>query len=245
MSLKRGFFGSIKLIECNRCGERWKPNYAWEALCEECYTISPSLLRDEDFHDSGWQSYLKKRNKSVRCSICGKEKNPEVFGHVCVGCRTAHPDSTHRHGWGYAPHNDVEVEHCYKCEGVVVKKKSGEKGTARTYHRVGNKEPAVEPYQCPRNSEKLQACQSICEHDFLELYSNAKSVEEAERLKADLKPQPVALQIMSSDMGGLEHNLAYASEGSTHFWCWKCGYYLNLNPSRYGLLPKTGKYRPD
>ena len=122
----------------------------------------------------------------------------------------------------------------------MVKIKSEPKSTTRTYYQVGGKEPTTHPYSCTRNSKELDKRQSICEHDFLKVFSDARSIEEAKRIRADLVSQPFVLQIMASDMGGLEHNLACASEGSTHFWCWKCGYYLDVL-GRHVLLPKCGR----
>ena len=245
MSLKRGFFGSLKSLECDRCGKVAKPSYIWKALCVECYAILPSTLREENFKDSRWEAYTKKSIKYVQCSICGKKGNPESFMNVCVRCRTDHPDSTHGTSWGYAPSSDVEVEHCDQCGGIVIKRKTDTGSTLRTYYKVGQKESITHPYRCTGISEELRNSQSVCEHAFLKVYSNAKSTQESAGIESDLRSQPIAMQIMASDMAGLHHNLAYASEGSTHFWCRKCGYYLNLNPSRYGLLPKHGKHTPD
>lgn len=86
----------------------------------------------------------------------------------------------------------------------------------------------------------LETTQQSCKHHYIEIYSNAREAKDIEKIRGNLTDSPVALGIMSSDMAGLEHNLAYASEGSTHFWCWRCGFYRNLNPSRYSLLPHVG-----
>jgi hypothetical protein len=112
--------------------------------------------------------------------------------------------------------------------------------TERVYFRVGSRTPVGDPFECPRNDGALKPIQNSCEHQYIELYSSAKSPAEAAEIRSDLAANPVIVEMMSRDMAGLSHNLAYASEGSTHFWCWRCGYYLNLNPSRYSLLPKVG-----
>lgn len=238
MALKRGLFGSIKIVLCDRCGEQAKPTYVLAALCDTCFSIEPETLREEAFNESGWEVYLGKTAKRLRCAICGSTAPPDSFKHVCIRCRTSHLDSTHGSSWGYEPHSEVEVDHCYRCEGLVVKRRIANDRTERVYYVVGSKTGSTHSYACQGESTPAQ---ETCEHDFLQVYSNARSREEAIRIEIDLKSQPVAMQFMASDMAGLEHNLMYATEGSTHFWCWKCGYYLNLNPSRYGLLPQTGK----
>jgi hypothetical protein len=144
-------------------------------------------------------------------------------------------------GWGYAPNHEgeVQVEHCFACHGVLVKSRNAGV-TSRTYWRVGSKNGEATGSVCLQNGTHFDQVQRSCDHEYVELFSNAKTSREAARVRSELGSNPIVVRIMASDMAGLEHNLSYASEGSTHFWCWRCGYYLNLNPSRYSLLPKVG-----
>lgn len=166
---------------------------------------------------------------------------PQSFYYSCTGCRSRHPDGTHIGGWGYAPNHEgeVQVEHCFACHGVLVKSRNAGV-TSRTYWRVGSKNGEATGSVCLQNGTHVDQVQRSCDHEYVELYSNAKTSREAARVRSELGSNPIVVRIMSSDMAGLANNLSYASEGSTHFWCWRCGYYLNLNPSRYSLLPKVG-----
>ncbi len=169
--------------------------------------ILPNILRAEDFNNSGWEQYRKKWNKYISCSIRGKTGDPESFQHVCYSCASTHPDSTHAPSWSHAPSGNHKVEHCWFCAGLVLKIKSDTKGTTRTYYKIGAKEPSTHPYECfdnrrDRDTEELRDRQSVCEHEYLEVFSDAQSVQEAAFIKADLESQPVVLQIMTSDMGG-------------------------------------------
>lgn len=209
----------------------------WVALCESCFARDPRELREESFSDS-WEPGT---GRFAGCALCQCEGLPQSFRYSCVACRSRHPDGTHIGGWGYAPRHEreIEVEHCFACHGVLVKSRNAGV-TSRTYWRVGSRGGEATGYACPRNRTHFDQAQRSCEHEYIELYSNARTSREAARVRSELVSNPLVVGIMSSDMAGLTHNLSYASEGSTHFWCWRCGYYLNLNPSRYSLLPKVG-----
>jgi len=230
-------FGLIKRVECDRCGKRESPHYMWMALCKSCFTRDPREFREESFRDS-WES---RTGRFACCALCQCEGLPQSFCYSCTGCRSRHPDGTHIGGWGYAPNHEreVQVEHCFACHGVLVKSRNAGV-TSRTYWRVGSKNGEATGSVCLQNGTHFDQVQRSCEHEYVELYSNAKTSIEAARVRSELASNPLVVRIMSSDMAGLAHNLSYASEGSTHFWCWRCGYYLNLNPSRYSLLPKVG-----
>lgn len=237
MAITRTLFGRIKAVACDRCGRVEKPGHAWAVFCANCDSIPATSIRNEDI------SYIwRASTKGLLCSLCSKPGYPESFTHVCIACYAQHPDTTHGGSWGYAPHRvgNIEVDDCYWCYGICIREKTSERDTRRIYYNVGKKGPANGPYVCLHNYEEVRAEERNCEHDYVEVYSNARTEAEAGNIEADLRQQPVVMSILRSDMAGLEHNLAYASEGSTHFWCWKCGFYRNLNPSRYSLLPAKG-----
>ena len=239
MPYRSQLLGLIKRVECDRCGHVESPSYPWAALCSDCFRRDPVSFREECFHDS-WEG-ARHGSQTVSCAICKSESPPQSFRYSCINCRSKHPDGTHSGSWGYAPHLDegTDVDHCLSCSGVVVKSRESD-STTRVYYRVGSSAPVDGPFECPRNSETIEPIQRSCVHEYIELYSSAKFPEEAAEIRSELAANPFVVEMLSSDMAGLSHNLAYASEGSTHFWCWRCGYYLNLNPSRYSLLPKVG-----
>jgi len=242
MGLKRSLFGRVKTVICDRCGRTEKPTYLWAAFCEQCNSIPATSIRNEDVGDEGWTSFDRGETKQLKCSLCGKSETPETFSHVCIACYAKHPDTTHGGSWGYAPHRvgNVEVDHCFWCNGVCIREKQSDEETHRTYYKVGNKEPVDQSYVCTHDYERLKERQKHCQHEYISVFSNARTEKEAKAIESDLRQQPFVVSIMKSDMAGLEYNIAYASEGSTHFWCWKCGFYRNLNPSRYSLLPTRG-----
>ncbi len=242
MGVKKSLFGRVKTVTCDRCGRAEKPTYVWAAFCEQCNSIPATSLRNEDIGDEGWTSFNRGETKQLRCSLCGKSGTPEAISHVCIACYAQHPDTTHEGGWGYAPHKvgDVEVDHCYWCSGICIRKKESHNETRRTYYKVGSKQPVEEPFVCSHDYERLRERQRHCEHDYITVFSDARTEKQAKAIEEDLRQQPIVVTMMQSDMAGLEHNMAYASGGSTHFWCCKCGFYRNLNPSRYGLLPASG-----
>jgi hypothetical protein len=240
MPIRSHFFGLLKMARCDRCGANERSIYNGFALCKECFDRDPATLREESFVDS-WEQ-TRAGHRHVSCSLCGYTGLPRDFRYSCIDCRSRHPDGTHEGLWGYAPHGygETDVEHCWWCCGALVKSRASAGTTSRTYWRVGSETPLSEPYVCSRDRDRVRAIQRECEHQYVELFSNARQPEEADAARRRLSANPAIVTMMSRDMAGLPHNLAYASEGSTHFWCWRCGYCLDLNPSRYYLLPKVG-----
>ena len=95
------------------------------------------------------------------------------------------------------------------------------------YYRVGERAGSSSPFACSRENPINQ---KNCTHDYVIVASSLTG----KRGKANIDDEVRGL------MGADEIDLYYIEEGSNHFWCWRCGYYLNLNPSRFHRLPKTG-----
>lgn len=189
MPYRSHLFGLIKRVECDRCGQSDTPNYLWAALCNECFGRDPATLREECFHDS-WEG-VRRGACTVTCAVCGSEALPRSFRYSCINCRSKHPDGTHGGSRGYAPHRDgdVDVDHCWWCSGVVVRTREAG-STERVYFRVGSRMPVGDPFECPRNDEALKPIPNSCEHQYIELYSSARSPAEAAEIRSDLAPTP-------------------------------------------------------
>lgn len=98
------------------------------------------------------------------------------------------------------------------------------------YHRVGLQSPQTTPFVCQSGANSYEAASSGCVHSYLVI---------ASRLTGKIG----RAQMDRSAMGLLgydEIDLQYLHEGCEHYWCWRCGLYRRLNPSRLHLLPSVG-----
>ena len=186
MAITKTLFGRLKAVTCDRCGRVENPQYRWALFCESCNSISPTSIRDEDIRWPGWSELTYHSAEEVRCSVCGKPGHLESFTHVCVGCYGKHPDKTHAGSWGVAPHQvgGIEVDRCHRCAGICIREKTSERDTRRIYYKVGKKGPANNPYVCFDNDKELREKQGNCEHDYVEVFSNARTGAESRKIEA-------------------------------------------------------------
>ncbi|MFQ3224621.1 MAG: hypothetical protein ACI8Z5_000871 [Lentimonas sp.] len=146
MSLISGIFGKVKFVVCDRCGRKGEPSQICIALCSDCYEIPSTTLREEDYCDSGWWKFLRTHSrKEICCSICKKSAPPKELKHVCLHCRTSHPDASHLLSWGSGPESSIGIDydHCSYCQGVVIKDRRNRNKKDRTYFKVSSKEPSL------------------------------------------------------------------------------------------------------
>ncbi len=250
MKIKRNLFGRIKSITCDRCGITEKPGWDWVLLCHDCFKISPDTIHPKDFRKIyDWSNSTEKEYK-YPCELCGNIVGlPESFYICCGQCKWNHLDRSHN--W----YGEKDVDYCNNCRGVVVNRKDDQGKTIRTYYQVGSNKATDTPYRCEsknygsgesfkeeewkKDYQALVKVQNQCQHDYIQVYSDVRSPKEAARMEDEVWSSPPFRALLAAE-GNFDIESMYVVEGSTHFWCWKCGFYMNLNPSRYSLLPKVG-----
>jgi len=247
MTITKGFLTPVKSIKCDRCGavEQFKRSYNSKNLCGDCFNIPPEKVRSADYiYSSNIMDYKERRIATLKCSMCGRVDKPNKIQNVCLECHTNHPDSTHDGLWGYKAEKDItRVSQCSYCGGVCVKYRLNTTKPDRLYFKVGTKSSSTESFTCDNDYEKVAKRQDVCVHEYVEVHSYVYSEVERNRRLRKIGPKADSLVDTINKMGGLDSDIEqqYLIEGATYFWCWKCGFKMHLNPSRYHLLRKKGR----
>ena len=249
MSFVSKFFGFSKIVVCDRCGsEEGDPWDGWYTLCDGCFSIPTSSIRHNELNKRAKEKVV--RPGTIACSRCGRKTDTSSLHHVCFRCHSEHPDKEHdgKYGtsWNKLPKNDKPtVTSCHSCGGLVVRSPEADGSITHTYYRVGCREPNLGPFGCPKsqdpnwNVSDLTDIQKECTHDWQCVLDATNSPEERRRIEKSLGHQKRSGPGMIQDML-MGVNTSALAEGYYHQWCWKCGYYQVINPSRLDSLPVKG-----